>query len=179
MTQFWVATFWLRATYKPAMLSSRKSHWWWGPSGLFRSENRRCPLCPVWVVIHPVALVVSAAPSKLYNLESSQKRSHNNTNNSIPTLRCQWPCCSPHCEDIENPNSHGIDCEILRLGPGPKTTSDIKAMTDYYRPDALLVLKCLLLQKQNPKKWKKLMKMQSHEEDREGSELQEYVLLKT
>ncbi|XP_058984762.1 SET domain-containing protein SmydA-8-like [Musca domestica] len=87
--------------------------------------------------------------------------------------KCQWPCCSPHCEDIENPNSHGIDCEILRLGPGPKTTSDIKAMTDYYRPDALLVLKCLLLQKQNPKKWKKLMKMQSHEEDREGSELQE------
>lgn len=87
--------------------------------------------------------------------------------------RCQWPCCSPHCEDIDNPNSHGLECSILKLGAGPKPPNDIKAMTNFYRTDALLVLKCLLLQKQNPKKWSKLMNMQSHEEERKGSELHE------
>ncbi|XP_075166937.1 SET and MYND domain containing, arthropod-specific, member 5 [Haematobia irritans] len=88
--------------------------------------------------------------------------------------KCHWPCCSPHCEDIDNPNTHGgIECDILRLGPGPKASGDLKSMTDYYRPDALLVLKCLLLQKRNPKKWKKLMDMQSHEEERKGGDLHE------
>lgn len=48
---------------------------------------------------------------------------------------------------------------------------------DYYRIDALVVLKCLMLQKKFPKKWSQLMDMQSHENERLGSELYQYVLL--
>ena len=59
------------------------------------------------------------------------------------------------------------------LGPGPNAPSDVNDLIDYYRTDALLVLKCLILQRQNPKKWSELMDMQSHEEDRQGTELHE------
>lgn len=62
------------------------------------------------------------------------------------------------------------------LGSGPSSTTDVNALMDYYRSDALLVLKCLILQRQNPKKWSELMDMQSHEEDRQGTELHEYEL---
>lgn len=128
------------------------------------------------VVIHQHASVVLVVQSKLYNLWKIVSRYNLFL---LLECRCQWPCCSPHCEEIDNPNSHGLECSILKLGPGPRTkaSGDITALTNYYRADALLVLKCLLLQKQNPKKWKKLMDMQSHEEDRKGSELQEYVIV--
>lgn len=57
--------------------------------------------------------------------------------------------------------------------PPPNSSADVAALMDYYRSDALLVLKCLILQRQNPKKWQELMDMQSHEEDRQGTELHE------
>ncbi|XP_065370045.1 SET domain-containing protein SmydA-8 [Calliphora vicina] len=87
--------------------------------------------------------------------------------------KCHWPCCSPDCEGLDNPNLHALECCILMLGSGPKPAGDMNALLDYYRSDALLVLKCLILQRQNTKKWSELMDMQSHEEDRQGTELQE------
>ncbi|TMW49774.1 hypothetical protein DOY81_005131 [Sarcophaga bullata] len=87
--------------------------------------------------------------------------------------KCHWPCCSPTCEGLENPNLHALECCILMLGPGPNASGDVNDLIDYYRTDALLVLKCLMLQRQNPKKWSELMDMQSHEEDRQGTELHE------
>ncbi|XP_037944727.1 SET domain-containing protein SmydA-8-like [Teleopsis dalmanni] len=85
-------------------------------------------------------------------------------------LRCHWPACSPNCAGLENTNLHGMECIILSLGPGP-TGTDPHSLLDYYRSDALVVLKCLLLQRSSPKKWTELMDMQSHEKEREGSEL--------
>ena len=63
------------------------------------------------------------------------------------------------------------------LGPGPERHDDPKSLLDYYRTDALIVLKCLLLQWNTPKKWTDLMNMQSHEIEREGSELYELVVV--
>uniref|UniRef100_A0A1B0B1W6 MYND-type domain-containing protein n=1 Tax=Glossina palpalis gambiensis TaxID=67801 RepID=A0A1B0B1W6_9MUSC len=85
--------------------------------------------------------------------------------------RCHWPACSPRCLGLKDPNIHGLECKILSLGPGPAKKED--CLSNYYRTDALLVLKCLMLQKQNPKKWHDLLDMQSHEEERKGTELQE------
>lgn len=90
----------------------------------------------------------------------------------LTDFRCLWPTCSPNCGGLDNPNLHGLECSILMLGPGP-TSSDPRSLMDYYRSDALVVLKCLLLQRQNPKKWSELMDMQSHEVERIGSELHE------
>ncbi|XP_017112413.1 SET domain-containing protein SmydA-8 [Drosophila elegans] len=80
--------------------------------------------------------------------------------------RCRWPVCSSGCEH------EALECSVLSLGSGasaPRT--DARSLNDHFRGDALLVLKCLLLQRQSPAKWTALLEMQSHEEDRRGTEL--------
>ncbi|XP_055836503.1 SET domain-containing protein SmydA-8 [Episyrphus balteatus] len=84
--------------------------------------------------------------------------------------RCKWPVCSLTCAGLQNPKLHGVECSVLMLGNGP-ANRDIKSLNDYYRSDSLFVLKCLLLQVQNTKKWSELMDMQSHEEERLNTEL--------
>lgn len=81
--------------------------------------------------------------------------------------RCQWPVCSAGCQHED------LECSVLSLGSGPPPRSNVRSLNDYFRGDALLVLKCLLLQRQNPAKWTALLEMQSHEEERRGTELYE------
>lgn len=88
---------------------------------------------------------------------------------------CNWPACSESCPGLDNVKLHGAECPVLCLGKGPNSTDNMKSLRDYYRTDALVVLKCLMLQKTNPKKYSELMDMQSHEEERLGSELYVYV----
>ncbi|EDW00579.1 SET domain-containing protein SmydA-8 [Drosophila grimshawi] len=78
---------------------------------------------------------------------------------------CRWPVCSISCEHEK------LECSILSLGSPPSGKSDARGLHDYYRHDALLVLKCLLLQRQHPERWAALLEMQSHEEERLGTEL--------
>ncbi|XP_017864779.1 PREDICTED: protein msta [Drosophila arizonae] len=78
---------------------------------------------------------------------------------------CRWPVCSVGCEHEK------LECSVLSLGNAPKSKTDVRALVDYYRHDALLVLKCLLLQQQHPDRWRALLEMQSHEEERLGTEL--------
>ncbi|XP_068145451.1 SET domain-containing protein SmydA-8 [Drosophila tropicalis] len=78
---------------------------------------------------------------------------------------CRWPVCSAMC------HHESLECSVLSLGPGPAARSDTRGLHDYYREDALLVLKCLLLQRQHPERWSSLLEMQSHEEERKGTEL--------
>ncbi|XP_017037075.1 SET domain-containing protein SmydA-8 [Drosophila kikkawai] len=80
---------------------------------------------------------------------------------------CHWPVCSPAC------THEALECSVLSLGPAPAGRADARSLNDYFRGDALLVLKCLLLQRQNPEKWAALLEMQSHEEERQGTELHE------
>lgn len=61
-----------------------------------------------------------------------------------------------------------MECEILSLGGKSNAHGN-----DFYRHDALLVLRCLLLQRKQPERWKALLEMQSHEEERLDTELQQ------
>ncbi|XP_016988357.2 SET domain-containing protein SmydA-8 [Drosophila rhopaloa] len=79
--------------------------------------------------------------------------------------RCRWPVCSSGCEH------EALECSVLSLGAGTPARADARSLNDYFRSDALLVLKCLLLQRQSPAKWAALLEMQSHEEERRGTEL--------
>ncbi|KAH8355014.1 hypothetical protein KR093_004016 [Drosophila rubida] len=80
---------------------------------------------------------------------------------------CRWPVCSAACAH------ESLECSILSLGNAPGAKADARGQHDYYRHDALLVLKCLLLQRSQPERWKALLEMQSHEEERLGTELQQ------
>ncbi|XP_017051435.1 SET domain-containing protein SmydA-8 [Drosophila ficusphila] len=81
--------------------------------------------------------------------------------------RCRWPVCSSGCEH------EALECSVLSLGTAPPARADTRTLNDYFRGDALLVLKCLLLQRQSPAKWNALLEMQSHEEERKGTDLHE------
>ncbi|XP_001601934.2 SET domain-containing protein SmydA-8 [Nasonia vitripennis] len=67
---------------------------------------------------------------------------------------CAWPACRLACDGLVDENRHGYECGILakaRLMP---------------RCDYLLILRVLILRRKNPKKWRVLSKLQSHEESR-------------
>lgn len=82
---------------------------------------------------------------------------------------CFWPACRPECIGLVNPQLHDIECGILSIGRGPANRTDLKSIREYYRPDSLLALKCLMLQVKNPKKWKQLMELEAHEKDRKST----------
>ncbi|XP_023941136.2 SET domain-containing protein SmydA-8 [Bicyclus anynana] len=82
--------------------------------------------------------------------------------------RCGWPMCSGNCPGLTDPRHHGMECDILSARP----ECVLDNMAEYYRHDALLPLRCVLLQNSNPEKWKQLIEMQSHMEYRTpGSDL--------
>ncbi|XP_059048734.1 SET domain-containing protein SmydA-8 [Achroia grisella] len=82
-------------------------------------------------------------------------------------FRCGWPVCSGNCPGLKDPRHHGVECHILSARP----ECVLNNMTDYYRHDALLPLRCILLQKIDVKQWTKLLELQSHMECRiPGSE---------
>ncbi|KAJ2940451.1 hypothetical protein O0L34_g134 [Tuta absoluta] len=76
--------------------------------------------------------------------------------------KCGWPVCTGYCPGLKDPRHHGAECEVLSLRPD----CVINNMADYYRHDALLPLRCILLQKTDPEKWKQLLNLQSHMECR-------------
>ncbi|KAL4707869.1 hypothetical protein ACJJTC_010304 [Scirpophaga incertulas] len=76
--------------------------------------------------------------------------------------QCGWPVCSGNCPGLKDPRHHGVECKILSARP----ECVLIGMADYYRHDALLPLRCLLLQTTDPGKWEKLLEMQSHMECR-------------
>lgn len=101
-----------------------------------------------------------------------------NSNIIFHTCSCTWPACSPTCAGLENPQLHGIECAVLRQERnGPSDRSDHSCVMDYYRSDALLTLRCVLLQLKYPQKWKQLLELQSHDEQRRGTHYYEFVLL--
>ncbi|XP_035444047.2 SET domain-containing protein SmydA-8-like [Spodoptera frugiperda] len=84
--------------------------------------------------------------------------------------KCGWPVCSGNCPGLKDPRHHGAECDILSLRP----ECVLKNMADYYRHDALMPLRCALLQKTDPEGWKQLLDLQSHMECRPpGSEAYE------
>lgn len=79
---------------------------------------------------------------------------------------CFWPACSPDCIGLRTAELHDIECALLRGGKGPANRTDVRTIKEYFRTDAMLALKILLLQRKNPKKFKALMEMESNEKNR-------------
>ncbi|XP_045477344.1 SET domain-containing protein SmydA-8-like [Harmonia axyridis] len=75
---------------------------------------------------------------------------------------CEFPVCDPACSGLDDMEKHGHECMILGL----RDISAINGLHDFYRQDALLALRCLLLQKRHPKKYAQLMDMEGHLERR-------------
>lgn len=81
---------------------------------------------------------------------------------------CGWQICDPSCIGIRNPLGHGQECPVLCL----RRHTSIENIHDYFRHDALLALRCLLLQRQGTKKWKQLFEMETHFDKRgKGTEI--------
>lgn len=83
---------------------------------------------------------------------------------------CKWPCCKHDCIGLNNPKLHDIECSFLSSGLGIPSDSDYSAIRDYFRTDVLFVMKCLLLQTRQPKKFEQLIQLEGHVEDRKASE---------
>lgn len=62
---------------------------------------------------------------------------------------CLWPCCSTECPGLSDALHHGAECRVLQAGRHVVLQNDL-------RYDALLPLRCLLLQKTSPSRWRVL-----------------------
>ncbi|XP_050092198.1 SET domain-containing protein SmydA-8-like [Anopheles aquasalis] len=87
-------------------------------------------------------------------------------NKYLECEQCGWPVCKRSCQD--NP-AHRAECK-LTIGRGSKI-----AIQHFYVPhpmyQCLMPLRCLLLAESDPAKWELLQQLESHEEERRGSEL--------
>lgn len=79
--------------------------------------------------------------------------------------RCGWPVCKRECQDHPG---HQAECK-LTVARGSKMS-----LQHFYVPhpvyQCLIPLRCLLLAETDPAKWQALIKLESHEEQRRGSE---------
>uniref|UniRef100_A0AAG5DNX6 MYND-type domain-containing protein n=1 Tax=Anopheles atroparvus TaxID=41427 RepID=A0AAG5DNX6_ANOAO len=82
---------------------------------------------------------------------------------------CRWPACKPDCPGLVNANLHGLECGILRFGLPPKPGDDPETFFEYYRYDALLVLKCLATQIRSTALFDKIINLESHYEARKNT----------
>lgn len=90
--------------------------------------------------------------------------------------RCTWPVCSTSCAGLTDPHRHGVECAVLALHRPSAVVargSDLHATLDFYRSDALLALRALLLQVKYPQRWAQLSQLQSHEAERFGTQYYE------
>ncbi|CAH1164666.1 unnamed protein product [Phyllotreta striolata] len=75
---------------------------------------------------------------------------------------CDFPVCHPDCPGLKDMDRHGHECMILGL----RDVRAINGLHEFYRQDALLTLRCLLLQHRHPKKFAQLLDMEPHLERR-------------
>ncbi|CAH0564026.1 unnamed protein product [Brassicogethes aeneus] len=75
---------------------------------------------------------------------------------------CDFPVCHPGCPGLKDMEKHGHECVVLGL----RDVTAINGLHEFYRQDALLALRCLLLQKRHPKRFAQLLEMESHMERR-------------
>lgn len=81
---------------------------------------------------------------------------------------CAWPACSTECAGLNDPQRHSVECAALSMDR-PSTTTDRRAASDYYRSDALLALRCVLLQVKYPQRWAQLLELPAHMDQRKGT----------
>lgn len=78
--------------------------------------------------------------------------------------KCGWPICTKACQ---NETEHKPECE-LTVARGSKVS-----LKHYFSPhptyQCLSVLRCLLMKKNAPETWAKIIQLESHSEQRRGS----------
>ncbi|XP_073977336.1 SET domain-containing protein SmydA-8-like [Rhodnius prolixus] len=82
----------------------------------------------------------------------------NSANLTCP--RCHWPVCSNICLGIVTQQHHAQECIVLSVDT---ELADNKQ----FCYEAITPLRCLLLQKKNPRKWHQLLAMESHFDKRQ------------
>lgn len=85
---------------------------------------------------------------------------------------CAWPACSAECAGLNDPQRHAVECAALSMDRAAAATAAAdsrRAAADYYRSDALLALRCVLLQVKFPQRWAQLLELPAHEEQRKGT----------
>lgn len=100
---------------------------------------------------------------------------HSNKSHNSHRNRCSWPACQTNCAGLSDPQLHEVECYILCMRRAPSRSSSTDILTNYYRSDILLTLRCLLLQWKYPDRWKKIMKLESHDQQRLGTPYYKYV----
>ncbi|XP_008476173.1 histone-lysine N-methyltransferase ASHR1-like [Diaphorina citri] len=84
--------------------------------------------------------------------------------------RCFWPACSARCSGLSDAHTHAPECAILKLG-----CETLLAYNDY-KYEAILPLRCLILQRRSPKKYQELKDMEAHMSKRgPGTEVYEEI----
>ncbi|KAK3926931.1 SET domain-containing protein SmydA-8, isoform A [Frankliniella fusca] len=85
-------------------------------------------------------------------------------------MGCQWPLCSPTCPGLERDGHarHALlghtyeECAALSAaGPSGRRVMDLRARTPLY--NVIVPLRILLLEKQDPARWRAVRRMQSHD----------------
>lgn len=94
---------------------------------------------------------------------------HSNKSQYLHRNRCSWPACQINCAGLSDPQLHEVECYVLCMRRAPSRSSSTDILTNYYRSDILLTLRCLLLQWKYPDRWKKVMKLESHDQQRLGT----------
>ncbi|XP_026285722.1 SET domain-containing protein SmydA-8 isoform X2 [Frankliniella occidentalis] len=90
-------------------------------------------------------------------------------------MGCQWPLCCPTCPGLERDDKAGgqavrlghtdEECAALSAaGPSGRRVVDLRARTPLY--NVIVPLRILLLEKQDPARWKAIHKMQSQDDVR-------------
>ncbi|KAJ9579508.1 hypothetical protein L9F63_004827 [Diploptera punctata] len=74
--------------------------------------------------------------------------------------KCLWPFCGPSCP--ADPRIHGPECVILRLQAKKNLEAAAGRDVSIYHYDAVTPLRCLALQRRNPRKWEQIMGMEAH-----------------
>lgn len=74
--------------------------------------------------------------------------------------KCLWPCCGPSCP--ADPKVHAPECSILSLQAKQNLTATARKDVSVYHYDAVTPLRCLLLQRRNPRKWDQILQMEAH-----------------
>lgn len=75
--------------------------------------------------------------------------------------RCHWPACASDCNGLDMGKLHGLECSVLALGTRVHMDEAI-SNPNFFRLEAILPLKCLLMQIKHPQKFVELMAMESH-----------------
>lgn len=74
--------------------------------------------------------------------------------------KCLWPCCGPSCPaDLK---VHAPECAILCLQAKRNLAAAARNEVAPYHYDAVTPLRCLLLQRRNPRKWEQILQMEAH-----------------